>query len=456
MNEFDICIIGGGPGGYTAALEAEKKGLKILLVENEKLGGTCLNLGCIPTKSLLKSAESYNEVLKNQNRIFDFTNFDINYPEIINSSKKNIKRLLSGLEHLIKNKKITYLEGFASFIDINTVQVKKKDEVVNFKSKNFIISTGAIPSYPKNLAPDNNKIFDSDGILNLKYLPKKILIVGGGYIGIEFAYFFNSLGSEVSIIESQSSILGSLDSDIVKELKNNFLKRGIKIYENSKFQIDKLNKDNIEVLINKEKDLYEIILLATGRKPRTDKLNLDSINLAISETGHINIDGEYKSNLNNIYAIGDVIKGPMLAHRASFDASKVIEIISENKLDHKSIVPSCIYCQPEIASIGLTEDYLIENNIDFKKGLSPFKINGKSLAQGENRGFCKILVDKEMKILGAHIIGKGATEMITELNIIMTNNLSIKAITNTMHPHPTLSEIIYECCLEIISKVKNT
>ena len=147
MNEFDICIIGGGPGGYTAALEAEKKGLKILLVENEKLGGTCLNLGCIPTKSLLKSAELYNEVLKNQNKIFDFTNFDINYPEIINSSKKNIKRLLSGLEHLIKNKKITYLEGFASFIDINTVQVKKKDEVVNFKSKNFIISTGAIPSY---------------------------------------------------------------------------------------------------------------------------------------------------------------------------------------------------------------------------------------------------------------------------------------------------------------------
>ena len=147
------------------------------------------------------------------------------------------------------------------------------------------------------------------------------------------------------------------------------MKRGIKIYENSKFQIDKLNKDNIEVLINKEKDLYEIILLATGRKPRTDKLNLDSINLAISETGHINIDGEYKSNLNNIYAIGDVIKGPMLAHRASFDASKVIEIISENKLDHKSIVPSCIYCQPEIASIGLTEDYLIENNIDFKRGV---------------------------------------------------------------------------------------
>ena len=234
MNNFDVCIIGGGPGGYTAAIEAERKGLRVLLVEKKSLGGTCLNLGCIPTKSLLKSAELYSDILKNQNKLFNISNLSINFDEIIKNSQKNIKRLLSGLEYLINNKKITYINGNAKFKDKKTIKVSynKKEEV--YSSDIFIISTGSIPKNPKNIIPDNNIIYDSDGILQLSNLPKNILIVGGGYIGIEFAFFFNSLGSEVTIVEDQKSILSVMDTEIINELKKNFKGKGIKIEVNSK------------------------------------------------------------------------------------------------------------------------------------------------------------------------------------------------------------------------------
>ena len=432
MNNFDVCIIGGGPGGYTAAIEAERKGLRVLLVEKKSLGGTCLNLGCIPTKSLLKSAELYSDILKNQNKLFNISNLSINFDEIIKNSQKNIKRLLSGLEYLINN---------------------KKEEV--YSSDIFIISTGSIPKNPKNIIPDNNIIYDSDGILQLSNLPKNILIVGGGYIGIEFAFFFNSLGSEVTIVEDQKSILSVMDTEIINELKKNFKGKGIKIEENSKVSINKINKDHIDVNINNSKFFYEKILVATGRQPLTEGLDIELLDIKLNNKNFIITDSNYKTNIENIFAIGDVTEGPMLAHRASFDGFRIIDNIYSDKINTKISVPSCVYCQPEIATIGSTEDSLLENQINFKKAITPFKSNGKSIAQGENRGFCKIMVDKEFKILGAHIIGKGATEMISELNILMSNDLSIESIINTVYPHPTLSEIIYECCLQLIGRERH-
>jgi len=455
MNNFDVCIIGGGPGGYTAAIEAERKGLRVLLVEKKSLGGTCLNLGCIPTKSLLKSAELYSDILKNQNKLFNISNLSINFDEIIKNSQKNIRRLLSGLEYLINNKKITYINGNAKFKDKKTIKVlyNKKEEIYN--SDIFIISTGSIPKNPKNIMPDNNIIYDSDGILQLSNLPKSILIVGGGYIGIEFAFFFNSLGSEVTIVEDQKSILSVMDTEIINELKKNFKGKGIKIEENSKVSINKKNENHIDVNINNSKFFYEKILVATGRQPLTEGLDIESLDIKLNNKNFIITDSNYKTNIENIFAIGDVTEGPMLAHRASFDGFRIIDNIYGDKINTKISVPSCVYCQPEIATIGSTEDSLLENQINFKKAITPFKSNGKSIAQGENRGFCKIMVDKEFKILGAHIIGKGATEMISELNILMSNDLSIESIINTVYPHPTLSEIIYECCLQLIGRERH-
>ena len=455
MNNFDVCIIGGGPGGYTAAIEAERRGLKVLLIEKKTLGGTCLNLGCIPTKSLLKSAELYSDILKNQNKLFNISNLSINFEEIIKNSQKNIKRLLSGLEYLINNKKITYINGNAKFKGQRTVGVLRDNTEEIYNSDIFIISTGSIPKNPKEIIPDNKIIYDSDGILQLSNLPKNILIVGGGYIGVEFAFFFSSLGSKVTIVEDQKSLLSAMDTEIINELKKNFKAKGIKIEENSKVNINKINKTNAEVSINNDQFIYEKILVATGRQPLTKGMNIELLDIKINNKGFIVTDIKYKTNIENIFAIGDVIEGPMLAHRASFDGFRIMDYIYDDRKNNRISVPSCIYCQPEIASIGSTEDSLLKNQINFKKAITPFKSNGKSIAQGENRGFCKIMVDQNLKILGAHIIGRGATEMISGLNILMSNNLSIESVINTVYPHPTLSEIIYECCLQLIGRERH-
>ena len=453
MDDFDIVVIGGGPGGYVAAIESARLGFNTALIEKDTLGGTCLNRGCIPSKSLLKSAEIADELLnKSKKRGFNFDNLTFDYKKIVQHSKTTVRRLKSGLNTLLSNKDISILEGHAKFKDSNTLEIESSDSTTSLVSaKQIIISTGSTPYFPEDLKPDGELIVDSDYVLNSDTLPNKICIIGGGYIGIEFAYFYSSFGIEVSIVESEESILSSLDSEISIELKKSYEKRGIKIFESSAVK-EIINQDSMAniILSNQESDIIENVdkvLVSTGRIPNTSGLNLKSAGVKTDKFGFIKVDNNFRTNIDNIFAIGDVIGGLMLAHKASEEGFLLInEVININKdlSDKPLVVPACIYCQPEISYIGITEDLAKTKKIPYKVGKYPFKANGKSLAGDETLGFCKILADKNDKILGAHIIGKGATEMISEISLIMSNNLSLKSITNTIHPHPTLSEIIFE------------
>ena len=452
--DYEICIIGGGPSGYVAAIEAKRRGLTVAIIDQNELGGTCLNNGCIPSKSLLKAAEFYQDLSNNvEKKGFSFQNLSFDYELIVSNSKKNIKRLKSGLENLIKKKEIAVVYGNAKFIDSNSIQVINNNKDIIINSKNFIIATGSKPYYPDGFNKDGKRIIDSDDILNESNLPNSICIIGGGYIGLEFAYLYNTFGVDVTILESQNSIISNTDTEIVSLLKKDFLKQGIKIYEDIliKNVIKNSNYVMLEVeggSLNKNNLKFDKILISTGRIPNTSELSLDLINVEMDTNGYIKTKN-FQTSVKNIYAIGDTIMGPMLAHKASDDGFKVLKSIFNENSTETSPIPSCIYCQPEIASIGYTEDYLKKENIKYKKSSFPFKANGKALAQNQVQGLCKILVNQEGKILGAHIIGKGATEMISEISLAMTNNLTIDKIAKTIHPHPTLSEIIHECSLEL-------
>jgi len=450
--DYEICIIGGGPSGYVAAIEAKRRGLSVVIIDQNELGGTCLNNGCIPSKSLLKAAEFYQDLSNNpEKKGFSFQNLSFDYELILNNSKKNIKRLKSGLENLIKKKEITVIYGSAKFINSNSIQIINEDKKTIINSKNFIIATGSKPYYPKGFDKDGNTIIDSDDLLKESSLPNSICIIGGGYIGLEFAYLYNTFGVDVTVLENQKSIISNMDTEIVSLLKKDFIKYGIKIYEDTFIKNILKNSNSVTIEIegeNKKNLEFDKILISTGRVPNTSNLNLDFLKLEMNTKGYIKTK-DFQTSIKNIYAIGDTILGPMLAHKASDDGFEVIKSILNEDLSQHSPIPSCIYCQPEIASIGYTEDHLKQENIKYKKSSFPFKANGKALAQNQVQGLCKILINYEGKILGAHIIGKGATEMISEISLAMANNLTIDKIAKTIHPHPTLSEIIHECSLEL-------
>ena len=462
MLTYDIAIIGGGPGGYVAAIEASRHGLKTALIEKKSLGGTCLNNGCIPSKSLLKSAE-IADLLRNKasKRGFSFENLAFDYDLIIKNSKKNTKRLKSGLTSLLSKKDISIYDGEASFIDRNNLKIQTKNEEIQISSKNIVVSTGSRPFFPENLTPNGEKIIDSDFVLDSNNLPDSICILGGGYIGIEFAYLYNSFGVDVTIVESSNSILSFVDKEIIEELKKSYLKKGIKIYESTQVTMTEEVGNNIVIhLSNSEEALIiesNLLLLSTGRVPNTTNLNLDASGVNTDSFGFILVDKNYSTNIKNIFAVGDVIGGSMLAHKASEEGFRVIDkILNSDSIDTEYIVPACIYCQPEISYVGITEEYAKEKKIAYRVAKFPFKANGKSLADDNLSGFCKILIDKEDLILGAHIIGKGCSEMISEITLVMQNKLKIDSIIRTIHPHPTLSEMLLETSLNLKDKGRNS
>ena len=462
MSNYDLVIIGSGPGGYVAAIESSRLGLKTALIEKDFLGGTCLNKGCIPSKSLLKSAE-FADSLQNKakNKGFSFDNLSIDYPKIIDNSKKNTKRLKSGLTSLLSKKNIDILDGEASFVSKNTLKISSSSGNQNIQSNKILIATGSRPFYPKILKPNGRTILDSEDVLNSTSLPNDICIIGGGYIGIEFAYLYSSFGVKVTIIETADTILSSIDKEVVDLLKKSYKKRGIRILESTNVASVTESTESISLkLSNSESTMVEdfnCVLLATGRIPNTSGLNLESAGVVTDKFGFIKVNDDYSTNIDSIYAIGDVIGGLMLAHKASEEGSIVANNIfqSKNTQCEELQIPACIYSQPEIAYIGLTEDVAKNKKVSYKVVSYPFKANGKSLADDNSTGFCKILINQSEMIIGAHIIGKGSTEMISEIALLMQNNLSIDSIAKTIHPHPTLSEIILEASLSLKGRPRN-
>jgi len=452
--KFEIAVLGGGPGGYVAAIKAAQLGFKTCVIEKDNLGGICLNWGCIPTKALLKSAEIY-DLMKNKSKDFGITveGLDYDFGKIIKRSRNVSKKVTKGVEFLMKKNKIERIKGYGKFISKNKIQVidDSGKEIDSISADNIIIATGARPKSIPSIPVDRQKIITSSEAMTLEKQPEDMIIVGAGAIGIEFAYFYSVLGTKVTIIEMMDNILPIEDKEVSDALTSNFKKRDINIITKSTVEKAEVKENKVEVTVvgdgDKKTLTADIVLNAIGVTGNVEGFSLEKLGVELYKD-HIKVDKEsYKTNVDNIFAIGDVIGPPWLAHVASEEGIKCVEGIKGHEtspLDYTSI-PGCTYCQPQVASIGLTEQKAIEEGYAVKIGKFPFSASGKSAAIGEREGFVKIVFDEKYgEILGAHIIGAEATELIAEMGIAKTLESNYETIVGTIHAHPTLSESIME------------
>ena len=458
MADYDLIVIGAGPGGYVAAIRAAQLGMNVACVEKENsLGGTCLNIGCIPSKALLNSSEKYIELLNHSEQHgikVEKVNLDLS--KLMNRKEKIVKQLTSGISFLFKKNKITHLNGSAYFVDKNNIKIKSSKEVA-ISAKNFIIATGStsisIPSIPI----DEKKIITSTGALSLTSIPKNMLIIGGGYIGLEMGSVWSRLGSKVTVVEALDRIVPNIDQEISTHFMKSLEKQGIIFKLSHKVLSTKSSSDNIEVEMESTKDKkkikekYNLVLMSIGRKPNTEGLNLEKIGVELTEQKSIKIDKNFKTNIDGIYAIGDVVPGPMLAHKAEEEGVSCVEIINGQKshINYETI-PAIIYTNPEVASVGKTEEQLKELKVDYKVGKFPFMANGRALTTSTPDGFVKILADKKTDtLLGAHIIGHDAGQLIAEIVTAMEFGGSSEDIARICHAHPTTSEAVKEAAMNV-------
>jgi len=453
MKEYDIIVLGGGPGGYVAAIKAAQMNAKTALIEKNAVGGVCLNWGCIPTKTLLKSAKVYHYIMDSEKYGIDISNKDqikINWPNMIKRKNEVVKKLTGGVKFLLdKNGVDTYI-GTGKVIDKNTVEVNGQ----TLKTKNLIIATGARPFIPpiKGIEEGvkNGLVLTSKETLDLSELPKKLVIIGGGVIGVEFASLFSELHTEVTIIEKAPNILLNVDDDIREAILKK-LKKSIKIYTNA--EVTEINKNGLTAMIDGKTQTFEAdkILISIGMRPNIEELTHLGLEF---ERSAIKTNERLETNLKGVYAIGDVNGKFMLAHVASHEGLVAVHNIlgHEAKLDYNKI-PSGIYTSPEIAFVGLTEKQAREAGYDISIGTFPLSANGKALGEGENEGFVKIISDKKYgEIIGVHMYAPNATDMISELVVAMKLEGTIYDIADSIHPHPTLAEAIMEASLSAIDK----
>ena len=448
---FDIIIIGSGPGGYVAAIRASQLGLKTAIIEKESLGGICLNWGCIPTKALLKSAQVF-EYIQHANEFgINVKDYSANFQDVISRSRDTANNMSKGIQFLMKKNKITVINGTATLAQNKTITVIDKQNTKNsYTAKHIIISTGARSRELPNLKQNKKNIIGYREALSLKKLPKSMIIVGSGAIGVEFAYFYNAMGTEVTLVEYLPNIVPNEDDDISKELEKNLKKKGIKIMKEASLEnIDEI-KGKITAIIKtkngKETINTDIILSAVGITPNIENIGLEDLKIA-SKEGRILVDEYYQTNIPGYYAIGDVIPGPALAHVASAEGIICVEKIAGHNpepIDYNNI-PGCTYCSPEIASVGLNEKKAKEKGYELKIGKFPFSASGKATAAGHKEGFVKIIYDaKYGELLGAHMIGYNVTEMIAEIVAAKKLETTGHEILKSIHPHPTMSEAIME------------
>ena len=449
--DFDVLIIGSGPGGYVAAIRAAQLGKKVGIVERAELGGICLNWGCIPTKALLRSAEVHNIIKNSENYGMSVQKHSVNFPKVIQRSRDVAEKLSKGVAFLMKKNKVEVLAGTGRLIDKNTVEVTPdKGNKKKVTASNILIATGARARNIPGMEIDKKQVLSYREAMVLEKMPSSIIIVGAGAIGVEFAYFFRSLGAEVTIIEMLPHLLPIEDEEISRELEKSFRKQGIKFYLNSK--VDKLDKTKKEVKIEIKRDgkkeslSAEKALMAIGVQGNVENLGLESVGIQ-TEKDRIKVNKYYQTNIPNIYAIGDVIGAPWLAHVASKEGIHAVEHMTGKEvipIDYNTI-PGCTYCIPQVASVGFTEKKAKEMGYDIKVGKFPVRVNGKALALGETEGFIKIIYDSKYgELLGCHIIGPEATELITEVTLAKSVESTYMEVLHTIHPHPTLSEIVAE------------
>ena len=456
---FEVVIIGGGPGGYVCAIRSAQLGFKTACIESKNtLGGTCLNVGCIPSKSLLNLSENFNKVKKNFSNLGITTGkVTLNLSKMMKAKKKSVTVLTKGIEFLFKKNKITYIKGKASFKSNNEIIVQESNSQKIYRANHIIISTGSEPTSLPGIKINEKIIVSSTGALSFNKVPKELVIIGGGYIGLEMGSVWKRLGSNVTVIEFLDHIVTGMDKDISIEFLKILKKQEINFKLNSKVTAVSVVKGKavVDYTSNKtsvrEKIHADKVLVAVGRKPNTEGLNLKKMSIKCDNQGRIQVDNKFQTSIKNIYAIGDVIKGPMLAHKAEEEGIAVAEIIAgQSGHVNYNIIPGVIYTSPEVASVGKTEQQLINENIKYKIGKFPFMANSRAKVINEIEGFVKILADEKTdKLLGIHMIGPHAGDMIAEMVLAMEFGASSEDIARTCHAHPTYSEAIKEAALAV-------
>ena len=461
MDKYDIVVIGSGPGGYVTAIRASQLGFNTAIIEKESLGGICLNWGCIPTKALLKSAEVYNYLKKSDDYGISAENINSNFEKVIQRSRNVAGTMSKGVNFLMKKNKIKVFTGSASINSDKSITIEKNNEEVNkITAKHVIIATGARSREIPSLKQNGINIIGYRKAMTLEKQPKEIIIVGSGAIGIEFAYFYNSLGSKVTVVEYMPRITPVEDEDISKELEKILKKQGVNIMTSAELIESKANDKSVSVKIKNSKDEIiefeaNVVLSAVGIKSNIENIGLENIGIKV-ENDKISVDDFYKTNVEGFYAIGDVVSGPALAHVASAEGITCVENIkglNTSPIDYNNI-PGCTYCKPEIASVGFTEKQAIDNGYEIKVGKFPFSASGKAQSSGTPEGFVKVIFDaKYGEWLGCHMIGSNVTEMISEAVVGRKLETTGHEILKAVHPHPTLSEAVMEAVADAYGEV---
>ncbi|MFN5442866.1 MAG: dihydrolipoyl dehydrogenase [Crocinitomicaceae bacterium] len=458
---YDIIVVGSGPGGYVTAIRASQLGLKTAIVEKESLGGICLNWGCIPTKALLKSANVYEYLTHAKDYGITVSDASADFDAIIARSRGVANGMSTGIQFLMKKNKIDVIKGHGTVLSGKKVEVTAEDgtKTVYSADKAIILATGARSRKLPNLPQDGKKIIGYREAMTLPQQPKKLVVVGSGAIGVEFAYFYNALGTDVTIIEFQSNIVPVEDEEVSKQLEKSFKKAGIKVMTKSAVESVDTSGAGCKVSVKTEKGIEvlecDVVLSAAGVETNIENIGLETVGIA-TDKGRVLVNEYYQTNIPGYYAIGDIVPGPALAHVASAEGIICVEKIAGHHpepLDYGNI-PGCTYCSPEVASVGLTEKAAKEKGLDIKVGKFPFSASGKASAAGAKDGFVKLIFDaKYGELLGAHMIGANVTEMIAEIVAVRKLEVTGEALIKTVHPHPTMSEAVMEAAAAAYGEV---
>lgn len=455
--EFDVCVIGSGPGGYVAAIRASQLGFKTAIVEKRHLGGVCLNIGCIPTKALLRSAEVYESINTAKDYGINVKDYSVDFPSVVKRSRGVADKMSKGVQFLMKANKIEVFMGMGVFESNKELKVvdDKQKEKERIKAKHFIVATGARTRELPHIPIDGKMVIGSEQAMKLEKQPKKMVVIGAGAIGIEFAYFYNTIGTEVTVVELQDSLVPLEDKEIGKELGKIYKKKGMNIYTNSSVEKVEKKGNGAKVTIKTKKGTEEVeadvVLSAVGVQGNVENMGLDKAGVK-HEKGQIKVDrSDYSTTAENIYAIGDVAGAPWLAHKASHEGIFCVEKLAGKDplpINYNNI-PACTYCEPQIASVGYTEAQAKEEGYKVKVGKFPFSASGKASAYGHNEGFVKVVFDEKYgEWLGCHMIGANVTELVAEAVAARDLETTGHEIISAVHPHPTLSEAVMEAVAE--------
>ena len=457
---FDLIVIGGGPAGYVAAIRASQLGMTVACIDKrDTLGGTCLNVGCIPSKALLNASEKFAEASSGalEGLGVKISSVKLDLDAMMESKDNIVSGLTSGIAHLFKKNKITRLTGSATITAPGTVELTDGPDKGVFSAERILIATGSVPTSLPGIEIDEKKIVSSTGALALEKLPKKLVVIGAGYIGLEMGTVWSRLGTEVEVVEYLPRILPGMDLEVANKFKAMLTKQGLKFHLGTAVKSAKSSRSGVtltvaDVKTGEEQDIScDIALVSVGRKPNTDNLGLEALGVEMTDRGQIAVDADFETNIEGIFAVGDVIPGPMLAHKAEEDAVAAVEIMAgqAGHVDY-DLVPGIVYTAPEIATLGATEEMLKEAGTDYKKGVFPFLANSRAKATGHTEGFVKILADaKTDKVLGCHIIAHEAGTLIHEVATAMAFGASSEDIARTCHGHPTMNEAVKEAALAV-------